>query len=271
MKKLKLAWAYTRLFLTAKDIISIFKAALIKLEDELWVDLCGFKRRIGKKKLGWGNFSISFTLDNSTLTMYNEIFCLKVYSLFSEFLPKQGDTVVDLGACQGIYTLFVAQNNTKGKIYAVEPDPDNFEWLVQHLRKNNTKNVICINEAVVNRNGSVYFQKGATSGSGRIIDNNVSINSDKRIIEVKATTLDNIFEKFNMKRIHILKIDVEGAEVDVLIGGKKALKKTEKIVLECHSDELREKVKKLLFDRGFKEITHKNKFLPNILYFINRK
>ena len=117
----------------------------------------------------------------------------------------------------------------------------------------------------------IYFQKGATSGSGRIIDNNVSINSDKRIIEVKATTLDNIFEKFNMKRIHILKIDVEGAEVDVLIGGKKALKKTEKIVLECHSDELREKVKKLLFDRGFKEITHKNKFLPNILYFINRK
>jgi len=73
--------------------------------------------------------------DADSLTMVDQIFFEKIYT--PEILAiKKNDVVVDIGACIGIFTLFAAKN-TKNKIYAFEPHPDNVTFLRKTFLKIN--------------------------------------------------------------------------------------------------------------------------------------
>jgi hypothetical protein len=73
-------------------------------------------------------------------------------------------------------------------------------------------------------------------------------------IRMKQTTLDVIAETYQLKKIDWLKIDVEGAEYDALLGGKNALRMTEHIYLEVHFKDLEAKIRTLLGKSGFKSV-----------------
>ena len=161
------------------------------------------------------------------------------------FKIEDGDTVLDVGACIGDTTVPMAiKTGEKGIVIAVEPEPNNISFLKANTSKFN--NVWIIEKAAWNRKETVRFYIHPSIMGHSIID------QFKHYIEVQADTLDNIVKAWD--RIDFAKIDVQGAELQVLEGAEEMLKKTRKIVVETHyhgERALYPKVSNFLKTRGF--------------------
>src|SRR5215475_4519706 len=149
---------------------------------------------------------------------------------------KPGDVVFDVGAHYGYYTLLSSELvGAKGKVFAFEPSPGNIPRLKKHLDINHCDNVQVIELALSDHAGTARFDNHAGSGVGHL--------SPDGQIEVQITSLDAISAK--LPAPNVLKIDCEGAEIEVLKGGEKTIRSARPaIFLSTHGDDL----KKTCFD-----------------------
>ena len=153
------------------------------------------------------------------------------------FLPQYGDTVIDIGAHIGSYTVRIAKAvGEEGLVIAFEPDPDNFKLLLLNLKVNKLRNVIALPYAISNHSGTLTLHRSRCTGlhSTAVVPPGY-IGS----VKVKAITLDDIIKSVNIKRVDWIKIDVEGAEKEVLEGAIDTLKTTRNIVVEVKKENLR--------------------------------
>jgi len=135
-------------------------------------------------------------------------------------------TVVDIGANQGLYTIFLADLARPGKIFAFEPHPMLYQQLVSNLRENRIENVECYQTALSNSSGVLTLHLGQLNlGDNYIVKAGGNVTAS---VEVPAATLDELFEG---TRIDFLKIDVQGWEAAALAGGRSVLEKNQGIVL----------------------------------------
>ncbi len=141
-------------------------------------------------------------------------------TLFTKFATP-GMTVIDVGAYVGYYTLLAARSvGDKGKIFCFEPDPSNYALLLKNIEENNCSNVVPVQKAVTNTTGTIKLFM-AKDPSGHSI---VGGNPNQKAILVDSTTLDD-FLGARVQPVHIIKIDVEGAENAVLQGMSKIIAK----------------------------------------------
>lgn len=141
---------------------------------------------------------------------------------------KSGDIVLDIGAHIGYYTLILAKIvGENGKVFAFEADPTNFNLLKKNIITNGYKNVILIHNAVSNENKKIkLYLCEYNNGMHRIYKSKFCSS----YIEIESTRLDDYFEKINFnKQINFVKMDVEGAELDVLRGMSLLLDKNKKL------------------------------------------
>ena len=89
-------------------------------------------------------------------------------------------------------------------------------------------------------------------------------------IKVDCITLSELFENYKIEKVDILKIDVEGMELEILKSGKNLLNKICKIVVEWHSKEIKARIKKFLKEKGFKLVFEEEKECGD-LYFVNSR
>lgn len=187
--------------------------------------------RCAKEKYG-----LRFT-DLSAVT---EVFLDGIYSVYEDFIPGKGQTVIDVGAQYGDYTILC--NKIYGsKVYAFEPLPQNFREIKKNLRLNglqNSDSIKIFNVALADKN---------RSGTADYANNMVNNMGEGTKIKIRFRTLDSYGFKPD-----ILKIDVEGFEIGVLNGAMNTIKKYRpKIIIETHGDELEKKVKDILTDQGY--------------------
>ena len=138
-------------------------------------------------------------------------------------LIKKGDTLIDVGANIGFYTLnfekLVGQN---GKIFAFEPEPKNFKLLEKNITINELEDHVKVfHKAVSNKKGISNLLIGPTSGTNSIVE---SFNNNDRIIEVETIVLDEFFNGFDGE-INFVKIDTEGHDAKVLEGMQKIIQR----------------------------------------------
>jgi len=134
-------------------------------------------------------------------------------------MPEKGDVVFDVGANYGFYTLQASRLvGSDGLILAFEPHPDTYKGLLTNLSLNNVRNVRTFNVAVGEFDGHVRLYIHTNSGECS------TYRKSKRWIDVESTKLDTIVERLGIT-VNLIKIDVEGAELDVLKGARKTLKK----------------------------------------------
>jgi len=167
---------------------------------------------------------------------------------------KEGDVVLDLGANIGYYTLIFAKLvGENGKVFAFEPDPDNFAILKKNIEINGYKNVTLIQKAVSNKagKGKLYLSK-YNKGAHAIYDK----NDNSKFVEVETIRLDDYFK--NNNRVDFIKMDIEGAEGLAIQGMPLVLKdnKNIKILTEFNPAALQhfispETYLKMLTDNGF--------------------
>jgi len=141
---------------------------------------------------------------------------------------KKGDTVLDIGAHIGYYTVIFSQLvGPKGKVYSFEPDPRNFLLLQKTVQENNLTNVEIFNNAVSDKNKLVeFFQSTADSIGNRLVD---SVYNESGIkIQINSISIDEFFKNRN-DEINFIKLDIQGAEGVAINGLKNILRTNKKI------------------------------------------
>ena len=128
---------------------------------------------------------------------------------------------VDIGANIGRYAVMQARKLHEGKVIAIEPMPKDFKILKKNISLNRLKNIIPIEIACSDKKGNADFWLGA-EGEGTA-HSLFEIKNRSRKIRVKTDTLDNIIRDLKIKRVDLMKVDVEGAEPNVFRGAKKIL------------------------------------------------
>ena len=140
---------------------------------------------------------------------------------------KKNDIILDIGANIGYYSLIFAQLTGKsGKVYSFEPDPTNFEILKKNILINNHENVILENKAVSNKEGNLkLYLSTENNGMHRIYPSKWCKDS----IDINSIKIDNYFK--NKQKIDFIKLDIEGAEYDALLGMESIIQDNENIVI----------------------------------------
>ena len=133
-----------------------------------------------------------------------------------------GSVVIDVGANIGCFVIPIADHlGQNGRIFAFEASKYVFKYLEKNISINNIKNAECINAAVSDNDNPMIFYDAAQHkyGMGSLGRIGQSFNG----IKTTCHSLDNYFLDFG-KDISVLKIDVEGFEILVLIGATNMLK-----------------------------------------------
>ncbi len=173
-----------------------------------------------------------------------------------QYRPKEGDTIVDVGAGTGWETLFFSRSvGMSGRVISIEAHPTVFRCLSKMRAENRLENVTLIQAAV------------AVSG-----------------IRVACTTLDHIFRSIELSRVDLLKMNIEGAERLALYGMREMVQKTRNVCISCHDflaneggpNELRTKAEVVAFlkQNGFVVLLRESDGRCNVrdfVYGLNKK
>ncbi|HEX5905197.1 MAG TPA: FkbM family methyltransferase [Candidatus Nitrosocosmicus sp.] len=161
--------------------------------------------------------------------------------IIEHFRPCRGDIVVDIGAHIGRYTLIAAKRvSLNGKVIAIEANPDNFEMLNRNVKLNQLTNVTSLNYAVYSQETKIKLYL-AGGGSGQTIYNTIMAERAKegkeKFVEINANTLDHLMQLQGISEVNWIKIDVEGAELEVLKGAVNIISRSKDIslLIEIHN------------------------------------
>jgi FkbM family methyltransferase len=192
--------------------------------------------------------------------------------IIERFLPKQGDIVVDIGAHMGRYTIVGAKRvGAQGKVVAIEAHPGNFEMLNRNIKLNQLTNVIPLNYAVYSKETKIKLYL-PDEESGYTMHHSIMSNyvftkykdkTEDKFVEVSANTLDYFLQLEGITDVNWIKIDVEGAEFEVLKGAHNVLSNSKNIslLIEVHGKDTYEPIIKSLRSYNFKidfEKTYEN-------------
>lgn len=179
---------------------------------------------------------------NSTDVMaFTHVWLIEEYSNLG-FDLRESDTIIDIGAHVGLFTLFASQFCKNGKIYCFEPVKENYDLLLSNVSLNNLSNVSTFNVAVTDKTSKVkIFLNKDESGHSMFAQ---SLDS----IEVQSTTLKNIFDENNIPTCDFIKMDCEGAEYGIIRSlPQEYFTKIKKMIIEYHmADEKPELLKELI-------------------------
>jgi FkbM family methyltransferase len=147
--------------------------------------------------------------------------------IIEHFSPKQGDIVVDIGAAFGFYTIISSKRvGTNGKVLAIEAHPSNFEMLNRNIKLNQLTNVITLNYAVYSKETKLKLYNNYS-----VMHERIEAERTTKFVEANANTLDYILQQQQVIHVNWIKIDVEGAELEVLKGAQNVLSKSKDIAL----------------------------------------
>ena len=191
-----------------------------------------------KNKLILGKYEFQ-TIENdegisTELQIYESHEPLTTHLMINEL--KQDMVCIDLGSNIGYYA--VIESNIigeSGKIFAIEPSPINFPILKLNLENQKKNNFVAYNIGIGDKNEEMEFIISAKSNWSRIRMNNEKINSEDKVIKIPVKTLNSFVNENDIKKIDILRMDVEGFEYSILLGANEVLEKFKpKLFIEIH-------------------------------------
>lgn len=156
------------------------------------------------------------------------------HEAFAAF-TRPGATVVDVGANKGDFTLLSAElAGGGGRIFSFEPEPKNCEWLRKSVRASGHGNVRVIEVALSDADGEAVLHLGAKSGWHTLLPGGAS--RSRGSVVIRTRTLDGVLAEAGVRAAHVVKVDVEGAELAVLRGARKTLLSGERVavLLDLH-------------------------------------
>ncbi len=193
------------------------------------------------KQITVSGLNISYRRPYELLHTYHELFVNQIYRFKA---ASDKPVIIDCGSNIGVSVLYFKTLYPGALITAFEPDKQNFSLLKLNVETNKLSGVTLCNSAVWIHNDVISFSSSGSEAS------HISDGADSSSTTIKATRLNDMLEEH--ETIDFLKIDIEGAEWEVLKDCAKNLQKVEHLFLEYHGK------------------TGENEKLNNILSIINQ-
>lgn len=169
-------------------------------------------------------------------------------------LSKISNTIIDVGAYSGIYSLVSATINSDAKIYAFEPMEHNYNLLSENIKLNNFK-IEKVNKACSNFNGkaTVYIRKDQTYVTSVTVNKSLlAPTTPQNSILIETVSLEDYILKHKLSNIDLIKIDVETHEAEVLEGLGSILDKYRPtLLIEVLNDEVGKSIQNIITDMEY--------------------
>jgi FkbM family methyltransferase len=171
---------------------------------------------------------IKIRTSSTDLMAFTNVWVIKEYSKLG-FEIKDEDTVIDVGAHIGLFSLFASQFCKKGKIFSFEPIKENFELLKENIRINDITNISLFNEAISNTTSKItLYQNEDEAGHSKFIKTSKSI-------QVNSKAFKEFIDEREIEKCGLLKLDCEGSEYEIIESlPPKYFEKFKKIIIEYH-------------------------------------
>ena len=194
----------------------------------------------------------------------------KEHIIFEKFISeiKNSKSFLDIGAGIGMFSLFAKRINPKIKVWSIEPNPAIFEILKKNLNHNNLHGVNTLNKAIMSESGKIEFYIPAGNDFSYATYN-------KNILEEKNIPFTSVIVESSDLRLEtkldfdVIKIDVEGAELEVLKGVQEKIRNCKFLFIEIMKENKND-VFMLLKKLSFDVIIDSNEYVGNYVFKNNR-
>ena len=165
------------------------------------------------------------------------------FELFLDSTLNAESIFVDLGGNEGYYSVFASRYiSNKGMIFCIEPQERLWNVIIKNLNKNFISNCILIKDAIDidHKELMISLSPDINTGSTSLKNSFRKYFWPKQMIT--TITFDFFVEKYNITKIDVLKIDIEGFELNALLSAKKSLEKNliKNIIVEIHPNQLKQ-------------------------------
>lgn len=177
-------------------------------------------------------FSVRIRLKTSDLFVYQDIFAKKELDLD---VPQAPRVIIDAGAYTGLSSVYFAARYPEARIIAIEPDKSNFTLLASNARA--FPNIVPVEAALWKEETELSLHDPGRSHWGfQTFDSASGIDAAQR---VPSVTIESIMRDHSIDFIDILKLDIEGSEIEVLDSSSRWIDKVGILIAELH-DRFRE-------------------------------
>jgi len=201
--------------------------------------------------------------DEADQSVMREIFKVREYRTAEEIIFQAKDPIVDVGAHVGFFVLYARALNQKIKIFALEPEKENAKMLAKHVKDNTIKNVKIIEEALGPETGKDKLVITPDNHNYHLLQEEEKLGKDERVIETKTVCFKDFCESNKIKKISLLKMDIEGGEYGVIENlDTDDFSKIGAIVMEYHNfwDRDYKVLEERLRENGFSVQSYPSKF-----------
>ena len=155
---------------------------------------------------------------------------LKELNLIKIRSEDKSTLIFDCGSNFGFYSLYLASLNENNQVIAFEASPKTYQELKKNIEENEFKNIQCHNLALTNNeNQTLTFFESSNDWESSLIESNFN---NKTKTNISSAKLDSFEDRIEKKNQHIvIKLDVEGYEMQVLDGAKKIIEKYSPIII----------------------------------------
>lgn len=165
-------------------------------------------------------------------------------------VPEPVEFVIDAGANIGLASVWFLEHYPKARLLSIEPDPENFAIASKNLSSYGSRCTL-INAALWHQNESVSISRGTFRDGREWATQTIPVTESSEFV-VEAKTLASLLEEYQYPRIDLLKIDIEGAELNVFRDGDtEFLNRTKCCAVECHGIECSQAFEDATVGNGF--------------------
>jgi FkbM family methyltransferase len=203
-----------------------------------------------------------FKLHHFGYMIENEIFWVGIENAFEKIsfklwtqLSKRSEVIIDIGANTGVYSILSNAVNKNAKVYGFEPVERVKKRFEKNIKLNNSSSKIkAFSEALSNSDGkaTIYDSMEDHIYSVTVSKDLSSDNVKTYPVEINTKRLDTFIQEYKIDKIDLIKIDVETHEPEVIEGMGYYIEKFKpSILIEILSDEIGERIQKLLDGKGY--------------------
>jgi FkbM family methyltransferase len=190
------------------------------------------------KDLTGPSFHLAYDLDKG-FSNYERVEKDEILSL----VPENG-CILDIGANIGLFSVYFTLKRPDIKILSFEPHPKTFECLKNTIDSNHFKQITPVNKAIGKNKETLKLYTSVLNDGGHSLTSEKlteeGFSSDFFEVEVAPLSHENM--DLTINKVHVIKIDVEGAELSVLEGIKTLLEEDQPVImLESSNKDLAEK------------------------------
>lgn len=151
--------------------------------------------------------------DEADESVAAEIFRYHEYRVAEDVIRSSHEPILDVGAHSGLFTLYARSLNSKVKILAVEPEPHNYDQLLEHIAVNKISGITPIAAALAGTSGEAGLFLSPDSHNHSLLES--YSNGQGEAIAVPALSFADLRKKYKIKRFGLVKMDIEGGEYAV--------------------------------------------------------